>query len=561
MNGSRLVEVDTDVVVVGSGSAGGMAAISARRAGAKVALVDKAGIYRSGCGAAGEDHFVAVLEAGEDWDTPEVFTSWYNRLTDGLVGPRLVENSFLRHIKGLVAYMEELGIPMRLDTERNDYIRTGSYSAPGRYWINYDGRDLPPKIAEQAKKAGADFFFRTAVTDLLVQDGRVAGVLGLEYRTGDFYYFRTKAVILCTGNVSRMYGNLSGEPFNVWNSPFNTGVGQKVAFDAGAQIANMEFIGFSVTPKNFGAPGLAGLMGMGAHMVNAAGKRFVFQYHPLGELGPRWAICQAVYSETKEGRGPCYVDSRHLPEHDLEHLLTRLLPVDKKSFGDYLAQKGLDLHRDLLEIEVTGGEIPAMMGQVSGIWVDENMATTVPGLYAAGGAALALGSQSGSMCGGITAAESAVAYASTSANSPEVKETALKDIRARVTAPLQRKRDGVSYELFEDKLRQTMSRYVCVGRTEKGLKTAMAELDVLEGYVPRLAAKDGHDLMRCLEAQELLAVSKMIARGALVREESRFGLSHFRGDFPETREEWHRIVVQTKKGSGAEFSFRPAFQA
>ena len=561
MNSGRLVEIDTDVVVVGGGSAGGMAALTARRAGAKVALVDKAGIYRSGCGAAGEDHFVAVLEAGEPWDRPEVFTDWYHRLTDGFVGSRLVENSFLRHIKGLVAYLEELGIPMRLDTERNDYIRTGSYSAPGRYWINYDGRDLPPSIAEEARKAGVDFFRRTAVTDLLVRDDRVAGVVGLDYRTGDICLFRTKTAILCTGNVCRMYDNLSGEPFNVWNSPFNTGIGQKVAFDAGAEVANMEFIGFSVTPKNFGSPGLAGLMGMGAHLVNALGERFVFNYHPLGEQGPRWAICQAVYTEMKDGRGPCYVDSRHLPEHELEHLLTRLLPVDKKSFGDYLAQKGLDLHRDLLEVEVTGGEIPAMMGQVSGIWVDENMATTVPGLYAAGGTALALGSQSGSMCGGITAAESAAAYAARIGAAPEVDSTALAEIRSRVMAPLERKRDAISYRQFEDKLRQTMSRYVGVGRTEKGLKTALAELDVLEGHVQRLSATDGHDLVRCLEAQELLAVSKMIARGALVREESRFGLSHFRGDFPETREEWHKIVVQTKKGDGAEFSYRPAFPA
>jgi adenylylsulfate reductase, subunit A len=538
-----------------------MAALTARRAGAKVALVDKAGISRSGCGAAGEDHFVAVLEAGEDWDTPEVFTRWYHKLTDGFVGPQLVENSFLRHIKGLVAYMDELGIPMRLDVEHNGYLRTGSYSAPGKYWINYDGRDLSPKIAAEAKKVGVDFFRRTAVSDVLVRDGRVAGVVGFEFRTGDLYYFRAKTAILCTGNVCRMYENRSGEPFNVWNSPFNTGVGQKVALDAGAQVANMEFIGFNITPKNFGSPGLAGLTGMGAHLLNAAGERFVFKYHPLGEQGPRWAICQAVYTEMKEGRGPCYVDSRHLPEHELEHLLTRLLPVDKKSFGDYLAQKGLDLHRDLLEVEVTGGEIPAMMGQVSGIWVDKKMATTVPGLYAAGGTALALGSLSGSMCGGITAAESATSYASTSRDVPRVDDTVLSEIRARVMAPLGRKRDGISCEQFENKLRQTMSRYVGVGRTEKGLKTAMAELEILQGRAQDLEAKDGHELMRCLEAQELLAVSKMIARGALVREESRFGLSHFRGDYPETREEWHKIILQAKKGDSVDISYRAPYEA
>ena len=559
MNVSEMQETEVDVVVVGAGSTGGMAALSARQAGATVALVDKAGIYRSGCGAAGEDHFVAVLELGEDWDSPQVYLKWYNGLTQGLCNPKVIENSFLKHIKGLVSFLEELGVTMRLDREHDDYIRTSSYSAPGRYWINFDGRDLPPRVAGEARKAGVEFYPRTAVTELLVKDGRLVGVVGLEFRTGQLRLFRCKAAILGTGNVCRMYDNPSGMPFNLWNSPFNTGLGHKVAFDAGAKVANMEFIGFSITPKNFGSPGLAGLMGMGAHIVNSSGERIVFKHHPLGEKGPRWALCEAVYRETLEGRGPCYVDARHLPDQGMEHLLTRLLPVDKKSFNDYLRQKGLDLRKDLLEVEVTGGEIPAMVGQLSGILVDENLSSTLPGLYAAGGCALAMGSLSGSMCGGMAAGQSAVRYAGGVGRSPELDGEALRGIRARVFAPIERKREGIGYREFEDKLRQIMSRYVGVGRTAKGLTTALDELRWLEESVPRLQAANGHELMRCLEAQELLAVSQMIARGALVREESRFGLSHYRGDFPGPREEWHKSILQGKTADGVEISYQPPY--
>ena len=559
MNVPEMLETEVDVVVVGAGSTGGMAALSARREGASVALVDKAGIYRSGCGAAGEDHFVAVLELGEDWDTPEAFLKWYHGLTQGLVNLKVVENSFLRHIKGLVRFLEELGVTMRLDREHNDYIRTSSYSAPGRYWINFDGRDLPPKVAGEAKKAGVEFYPRTAVTDLLVKDGRLVGVVGLEFRTGRLQVFRCKAAILGTGNVCRLYDNPSGMPFNVWNSPFNTGLGHKVAFDAGAKVANMEFIGFNISPKNFGSPGLAGLMGMGAHIVNASGERIVFKYHPLGEKGPRWALCQAVYWENKQGRGPCYVDVRHLSEQDMDHLLTRLLPVDKKSFNDYLQQKGLDLRKELLEVEVTGGEVPAMAGQLSGILVDGDLSSTLPGLYAAGGCALAMGSLSGSMTGGIAAGQAAAHYAAGLGRPPRPDGETLRGIRARVFAPMERKREGIGYREFEDKLRQIMSRYVGVGRTARGLTTALDELGWLEEAVPRLQAANGHELMRCLEAQELLAVSQMIARGALVREESRFGLSHYRGDFPEPREEWHRSILQGKKGDGVEISYQPPY--
>jgi len=551
--------IETDVVVVGSGSAGSMAALTARRQGCKVALVDKGGIYRSGCGAAGEDHFVAVLEAGEEWDTPEVFMKWYAKLTQGLCDPKVVENGFLKHTKALVAYMEELGVKMRLNG--NEYIRTSSYSAPGKYWINFDGVDLPTKIAAESKKAGVDFFPRTAVTDILTEDGRVTGVAALEYRTKTLYLFKCKAAILCTGNVTRMYENQSGIPYNTWNSPYNNGLGQRVAFMAGARMANMEFIGFNVTVKNFGSPGLAGFTGMGAYLVNAMGERIVFKYHPMGEQAPRWAICKAVHTETLEGRGPIYIDARNLPKDDLEFLVTHLFTVDKKSMGDYLEQKGLDLRKDLLEVEMTGGEIPPMSGHVSGILVDENMASTVPGLYAAGGNALAFTTLSSAMCGGITAAQAAAEYIKGAGFTEDFDKNQIEKIKERIYRPLEEKVGSVSYIEFENKLRQIMSRYVRVGRTGTGLKTATELLGALEEYIPRIQVADGHELMRFLESQELLTCSQMITRGALVRQESRFGLSHYRTDFPETREEWHKFVIQHRTGDDhTEIEFKPAYQ-
>ena len=559
MHYEHMNTVDMDVIVVGSGSAGSMAAVTARRKGCRVALVDKGGIYRSGCGAAGEDHFVAVLEAGEEWDTPEVFLKWYHTVTNGLTNPKVVENSFLKHIKWLVGYVEDLGVKMRLNG--NEYIRTSSYSAPGKYWINFDGVDLPTKIAAESKKAGVEFFPKMAVTDLIMEDGRVVGVAALEYRTKTLYLFKCKAVILCTGNVTRMYDNQSGIPYNTWNSPYNNGLGQRVAFMAGAELANMEFIGFNVTIKNFGCPGLAGFTGMGAHLVNAMGERIVFKYHPMGENAPRWAICKAVYTETQEGRGPIYIDARPLPKDDFEFLLTKLLPVDKKSINEFFEQKGLDLRKDLLEVEMTGGEIPPMSGHVGGILVDETMSSSIPGLYAAGGSALAVTTLSGAMCAGITAAEAAAEYAKDLSTVERFDQDQLEKIKERIYRPLENKDESVSYIEFEDKIRQIMSRYVRVGRTEVGLQTAMELLNRLEEYIPNIKAENGHELMRFLESQELLACSQMITRGALVRQESRFGLSHYRTDFPETRDEWQKFVIQRRiDDKNVDIRFSPAYQ-
>ncbi|MBE3586344.1 MAG: FAD-dependent oxidoreductase [Thermoanaerobacter sp.] len=552
------VHVQSDVLVIGGGAAGNMAALSARKQGVEVALVDKGGIYRSGCGAAGNDHFLAVLETGPEWDTKEAFLKWYHRLTQGLVNPKIIENGYLANIKFMVNYLEELGIPMRLDKKNNDYIRTQSFGQPGPYYINFDGRKLNPTIAAEAKKYGVKFFKHIAITALLQKNGEVVGAVGFNYRDGDFYVFRAKAVILATGNVSRLYDNPTGLSFNTWMSPFNTGTAQALAFQAGARLANMEFIGFTLVPKNFSAAGLNAFVGMGGYLVNALGERIAFKYHEQGEKGPRWALPWAVYWETKEGRGPCYFDFRHLPKEDLDHLKYNLLPVDKNTFLDYLEQAGIDLSKDLIEVQIIEGEIPAMCGQVSGIFVDEKLQTDLPGLFAAGGCALAVGSMSGSMCCGKKAGEEAALFASNVNKVQNIDKDVINQLKEDIYLPLKIK-NGVGYQRFENKMRKIMSRYVGIGRTKKGLKTAEEELLRLSKYIPKLQARNGHELLRCQEAKHLIINAQLVVRGALTREESRFGLSHYRGDFPQSKDEWHKSILQKNKDGEVEISYIPAF--
>ncbi len=183
-----------------------------------------------------------------------------------------------------------------------------------------------------------------------------------------------------------------------------------------------------------------------------------------------------------------------------------------------------------------------------------------PGLFAAGGCTTVASGLPGAMCAGITAGENAARYALGLKAGPKPNGQSLAAIQERVYSPLGRQGDTLASREFEDKLRQIMTRYVRIGRTRKGLETALEELKWLEGQMPRLVASNGHELMRCLEAEDLITVAQMIARGALIREESRFGISHYRGDFPEPREEWHKSIIQTKKGDGVEISFQPPYQ-
>ncbi|MGI9862381.1 FAD-dependent oxidoreductase [Moorella naiadis] len=542
-------QITTDVLIIGGGSAGTMAALAARRQGLEVALVDKAGIDRSGCGCAGNDHFLAVLESGPEWDTHEAFLKWYHRLTQGLVDMDIPGKVYLSRIKRMVAYMEELGIPMRLDMAHNDYIRTGSFGQPGDYFINFDGRKLKPTVSAEAARVGVKFYRRINITDLLLNDGTVIGAVGFDVRKGDFYTFLSRATIVATGNVSRLYNNQAGMPYNSWHSPYNNGGAQAMAFRAGAELKNMEFVNYTLTPVNFSASALNAIVGMGGYIVNGLGERFLFKYHEKGEKGPRWVMPWGVYWELKEGRGPCYFDMRHLPEEALEHLLNHLLPVDKNTFLDYCQQKGVDVRKDLLEVQISEGQLPAFLGSVSGIYVTLECATTVPGLFAAGACTVTVGSLSGSMCVGETAGEEAAAFASRGGGGKmAITGEELQERKVAIYQPLQR-RDGLHYKELEDKLRQVMTLYVGIGRTARGLQAATQELARLEQLYGDLKAENLHELMRVHELRDLLLVAQTITRGALAREESRFGLSHYRGDFPESREEWHCSLHQRRQGT------------
>lgn len=558
-NPSNEHRIKTDMLVVGGGSAGTMAAIAARRKGLDVVLADKAGIARSGCSAAGIDHFMAVLESGPEWDTPEAFLSWYGRLTQDLVDIKVVEKAYLRKIKVLVAYLESLGVPMRLDRERNDYIRTGSFGQPGDYFINFDGRNLKPIISREAERLGVRCVRRVNVTDLLTAGGRVAGAVGFHIRSGDCYVFEAGAVVLATGNASRMYRNSSGLPFNTWHSPFNNGAAQVMAYRAGAELKNMEFVNYTLTPKNFSASALNAIVGMGGHIVNSMGERYLLKYHEKGELGPRWVMPWGTYWEVKEGRGPCYFDVRHLPEKDLTHLIEHLLPVDKNTFMDYCVQKGIDLRKDLMEIEICEGQLPAFVGSVTGIHVDDNCRTTVPGLYAAGGCAVSICNLSASMAVGEFAGESAAEalLEEKVAHQPDHGQEAF--FKSGIYTPLQRSGE-LEYTRFEAKLQSVMGDYVGIGRTRMGLQTALHELEKLREASSYLGAPDCHELMRVHESLVMLQLSTLIVRGALEREESRFGLSHYRGDFPQSRPEWHLSIHQFLQNGAPALKHVPAYK-
>jgi len=248
--------LDTDVLIVGGGLAGNNAAIGAIEKGARVLIVDKSAIERCGAIAGGVDHFMAYLGTAA-WDTRETYLEWVGKIARGTVNLSVQNAVFCRELGSAMDRMERIGCTLKQPD--GTYYRTTSMGQPGPYFINFNGKRLKPLLAQEAKRLGAQALEKCAITGLLTDHGAVVGAVGFHIRKGTFYIISAKAIILATGNTNRIFENPTGLPFNTWQCPANTGAAQAMAYEAGAQLANMEIVRITLVPRGFSAAGLNAL--------------------------------------------------------------------------------------------------------------------------------------------------------------------------------------------------------------------------------------------------------------------------------------------------------------
>ncbi len=527
--------VETDVVIVGGGVAGCLAAIGVSEAGAKSVILEKGGIIeRSGSIAGGVDHFFAVLEEGPEWDTPEYLLRHIPAITEGVTDIDVCA-TMIHGLKGMVHRLEKMGVDFHNPAAPDrPYLRHRSFGLPGEYTIEFEGNDFKQIIGQAARHAGARTLERVMVAEILMDDeGHPRGVVAFHIRHGAIYVVLGKSVILATGETNRLAKNASGHPYDSWHIPYNTGDGQAMALRVGAQLANMEFTDSTITPKGYSTQGTNGFVGAGAHLVNAAGERFMFKYHPAGEQGRRTDLINGVLTETVEGRGPVYIDCRHLPEDDVNRLKSTL-GIDRPAMPTFFEQKGIDLATDLLEITVS--EMSSRGGGVvlrrAGVRIDTECLSNVPGLFAAGDCSTICSGIAGATVMGHIAGESAGKYA-LSRPAPQPPDPGEIDrLHETIVRPLELKSE-LSARKFEDEVRTIMTSYVGFRRNETRLKEALKRLKDLQGREGKIAAKNFHDLMRIYEARNIRAVAETIAASAIDRRETRGGAAHVREDYPE----------------------------
>jgi succinate dehydrogenase/fumarate reductase flavoprotein subunit len=556
VNDSRAQVIDTDVLVIGGGVAGCLAAIGAREMNARVAVVDKGGLLeRCGSIAAGVDQILAVAEDGAEWDTPEYLLEHVPKLTDYIVDMKPVE-TFVRGLPAMLRKLEKMGVPFK-DPSTGKYFRHRTFGLPGDYHIDFDGSKFKPKISRAVLDSNAQIFLRTMGVNFLTRQDQTVGASVFHIRTGEFTFFRAKAIVLATGDTNRLSRNSSGLAFDSWHCPYNTGDAQAMAARHGVLLANMEFTENTITPKGISSQGTNSLTGLGAHFINAKGERFMLKYDHAGERARRDILTSAIISETLAGNAPIYCDCRHLPADILERL-EETLGVDRPSLPRWFKEKGIDLKKE--PFEVTVSEFSSRRGGVyfrgSGILIDDKTGTNIGGLFAAGDCCTVSGGISGAAVMGYEAGKQAALFARRNGAEESLQDQEIDAEQERLLYPCHNGQ-GISPREYEEKVRQIVTDDVGYQRTEDKLRRAIEQLKALTTEDFLLRAHDYHELMRAHEARNIREVAEMVATAALERRESRGSYSHFRADFPHRDDaNWRKMIVLQKRGSGYAIDYR-----
>jgi len=604
----QVKEVVADVLVIGGGLAGCRAAISAAQKGATVALADRGNAKRSGAGGAGVDHWHGACTNPCSKVTPEDYT-------------QAVMDSAHGYASGLVRYIstregwdtlleaEQMGVQIR-DVE-NEFKgaafrdeNTGlmfAYDYENKHILRVWGFNIKPSIYKEMQRLHVDIHNRIMITSLLTEGGkqgnRVVGATGVNTRTGEFYLFKSKATVIATGGVTRLW---SFVPELTASSSMgdmnNCGAGHAIGWDAGAEFACMEHTmpgrlsGFGYAPYSManahntyhGTPivdangkEVPWVDGSG-NILNSVQERFLPGKKQKFILGD--GIGLSVYNEEYRNNSlasdlpdrirngeftlPLYADMSRLPEPESRVIFNMMLSHEGKTrvpIFETFSQAGYDQNIDMLQAPVmlpegyahpnfwgAGANAPRNLRGLAGggFLVDWDLRTSLEGLYAAGGAPLFGGGCHGEAhttgrYAGRRAADYALQTAAAGVDPAQVEQE--KD---RTFAPLHQNRDGIGWKEINYAIARIMQDYCSTYKSDLTLQAGLRLLEELR--TTELAdayASNPHELGRLLECNSLISVGKLVMQASLQRKASSRYLDFYRLDYPELDPpDWARLL-------------------
>jgi succinate dehydrogenase/fumarate reductase flavoprotein subunit len=543
----QTIEQDYDIVVVGGGTAGPMAAIKAKEQNPalRVLLIDKAHVKRSGAISMGMDGLNNAVVPG--YATPEQYTKEITIANDGIVNQSTVY-AYAKHSFATIEQLDRWGVKFEKDATGDYAMRKvhhlGTYVLPMP-----EGHDVKKVLYRQLKRARIDITNRIVATRLLTasggsESGAVNGVMGFDCRTADFHVIRAKAVILACGAAGRLGLPASGYLMGTYENPTNAGDGYVMAYHAGAELANLECYQINPLIKDYNGPACAYVTGpLGGYTANNKGERFIECDYWSGQM------MLEFYQELQSGNGPVFLKLDHLAEETIQTIETILHSNERPSRGAFHAGRGTDYRHSMVEMHIS--EIGFCSGHsASGVAVNERAETTVRGLYAAGDMAAVphnymLGAFTYGWFAGANAAEHVAGRDFTPVDAAQVERE-----RARVYAPLLRDH-GLPPLQVEYKLRRFVNDYLQPPKVTRKYEIGLQRFDGISEDIEHLHARDAHELMRAAEVSVIRDCAEMAARASLFRTESRWGLYHLRVDYPERNDaEWfcHANLKKDEQG-------------
>lgn len=566
-----------DVIVIGAGGAGLRAAIEASAQGVSVGLVCKSLLGKAHTVMA-EGGMAAALSNTDARD------NWKVHFRDTMRGGKMMNNwrmvqYFAQEAPERVNELEEWGALFdRTDDGRILQRNFGGHRYPRLAHVgDRTGLEMIRTLQNHGIHQGVDVYMECTIVDLLMDSGRVAGAFGYWRETGKFVLFKAKSVVLATGGIGKCFRITS----NSWEG---TGDGHALAYRAGAELVDMEFVQFHPTgmvwpPSVRGLLVTEGVRGEGGILRNNEDKRFMFNYIPemfaaetadTEEEGKRWldqdpnarrppelltrdVVSKAIRSEVRAGRGSphggAFLD---IASQRSEDYIKRKLP---SMYHQFKQLGNLDITKEPMEV---GPTCHYIMG---GVWVDpEFCQSTVPGLFAAG--EVAGGLHGGNRLGGNSLTDllvfgrraglGAAQFAKDNAKAPSIDEKRVKAIEEESNRPFEDSGTENPYQVTQD-LQKMMELNSGIVRTKDEMEEGLKQLVALKERAGKTQVSGNRQYNpgwhHALDLPNLLAVSEAITLGALNREESRGG--HTREDFPDSSAELEKVnsYITNDKGT------------
>jgi fumarate reductase (CoM/CoB) subunit A len=534
---------ECDVLVIGSGGAGCRAAIEARKFNLEVIIVSKGLSFKSGCTTLAEGGYNAAFGYVDSEDSVD------SHFQDTMKGGAYLNDMELVKIlvneaKDRLMELENFGAIF--DRQESGKLNQRAFGGQSfrRTCFQGDrtGHEMMMALKEEVIRQRIDTFDELMITSLLMDEDnkKVIGAVGVSLRNSKIIIFKSKSTVIASGGAGWLYPVTS-------NAIQKTGDGYSLAYNAGADVLDMEQIQFHPTGMLYPASRRGVLIteavrGEGGKLFNVKMERFMKNYDERGELATRDVVARAIYNEIREGRGTdnggVYLDVTHLPNEIIEEKLETML----FQFMDI----GIDIRKQSMEVAPTAHHV------MGGARIKPNCETTVTNLYAAG-----------EVTGGVHGANrlGGNALADTQVFGKRAGESAAKNalsseyifnefqVNQEEDRILNIFKDGDIYpHEIKNSLMETMWENVAIIRNENGLKSAMKKIEGLQMKTVNMNVPEGKgfnkNLLDALEIKNMLTVASLVTQSALLRRESRG--SHYREDYPKTDERWKKSIVMNK---------------